>query len=368
MTENTVQHIKWPSIENFHNVYKSFHHVRDMQKTPKITYVAKPKLHGTNAAIQYDVRNDRILSQKRTGLITPEDDNLGFARWVDSNSGLLLDGFRRGYEEFVAKKPVIHNVVFHGEWVGPGIQKNTPLNQIPNKTFCVYAVEVVYEENDVKSTNEILYDPSYIMEGLEVLLGPDFEKLGIKIIPYARLDFNGFWVINFYDDKEKIQVVLDNINQLVKENEICDAWVKRTWGIEGPGEGFVFYPLPSANSEWTNFVSKDFLSAFMFKAKGEEHRVAKDKESTRIDPELLRKSSEFAEKFVTESRCLQAVDEGCKGEYNVSHTGNFLKWLVSDIYKEAHDELEASGIEWKKVSQACASKGREWYMKKCHTL
>lgn len=66
------------------------------------------KIDGTNACII--INNGVIIGvQSRNRLITPDDDNFGFAAWVaDNNNELLALG--DGYH--------------YGEWVGEGIQKN----------------------------------------------------------------------------------------------------------------------------------------------------------------------------------------------------------------------------------------------------
>jgi hypothetical protein len=55
-------------------------------------------------------------------MITPDDDNYGFARWVYENAGALLDTLGYGYH--------------YGEWYGEGIQKN-PLG-IEGKRFALF--------------------------------------------------------------------------------------------------------------------------------------------------------------------------------------------------------------------------------------
>ena len=66
------------------------------------------KIDGTNACVI--IQDGQIVGvQSRKRLITPEDDNYGFAAWVHQNSDDLL-GLGDGYH--------------YGEWAGLGIQKN----------------------------------------------------------------------------------------------------------------------------------------------------------------------------------------------------------------------------------------------------
>lgn len=80
-------------------------------KTPRLSstgMVITEKIDGTNAAIQFDEYGG-WAAQSRKRLITPQDDNFGFARWVSENNHLL----------FEVLGPGIH----YGEWWGSGIQR-----------------------------------------------------------------------------------------------------------------------------------------------------------------------------------------------------------------------------------------------------
>ena len=76
------------------------------------------KMNGTNACII--IEEGKITGiQSRKRLITPEDDNYGFAAWVKHNEEALI-GLGEGYH--------------YGEWTGLGIQKN-PHNMENKKLF-----------------------------------------------------------------------------------------------------------------------------------------------------------------------------------------------------------------------------------------
>ncbi len=78
------------------------------------------KMDGTNACII--ISDGEIVGvQSRNRLITPEDDNYGFAQWVSDSKDDLL-GLGDGYH--------------YGEWAGLGIQKNP--HDIPVKKFFLF--------------------------------------------------------------------------------------------------------------------------------------------------------------------------------------------------------------------------------------
>lgn len=71
------------------------------------------KLDGTNSAIQFDDDGD-VAVQSRKRLITPDNDNYGFARWVHDNQLELFDTLGPG--------------IHFGEFWGKGVQRNYGLD------------------------------------------------------------------------------------------------------------------------------------------------------------------------------------------------------------------------------------------------
>jgi len=75
--------------------------------------VITEKIDGTNAAVI--ITEDGLVgAQSRTRLITPENDNYGFARWVAEHAGALADTLGPGRH--------------FGEWWGSGIQRRYGLS------------------------------------------------------------------------------------------------------------------------------------------------------------------------------------------------------------------------------------------------
>lgn len=86
------------------------------------------KIDGTNSAIQFDV-DGNWATQSKKRLITPEDDNFGFAGWVSRNHEHL----------FSLLGPGLHR----GEWWGKGIQRNYGLD---HKVFSLFNTARWYDE------------------------------------------------------------------------------------------------------------------------------------------------------------------------------------------------------------------------------
>src|SRR5271166_4588007 len=109
--------ISWTEIVSFHNIYKYANsHPEILNGNPVVQYRAKVKLHGTNGAVQ--VHNDGSLTvQSRTTELVPGKDNDGFAKWV--------------YDNQKAWKNAEPNMIYFGEWCGPGVQQGVAVSNIP---------------------------------------------------------------------------------------------------------------------------------------------------------------------------------------------------------------------------------------------
>lgn len=105
----------WPEIESFHNIRKFvrvdpaewFLGIEMLSGTSTVSYKAKVKLHGTNAAVQCHDSGE-VLAQSRTNIISLQNDNAGFARWVNS-----IDNYWS----------MAHGHVVYGEWCGPAFKE-----------------------------------------------------------------------------------------------------------------------------------------------------------------------------------------------------------------------------------------------------
>ncbi len=309
----------WPSIELLSNVRRS---LGILGITPCITYRAKIKLDGTNAGVQI-YPDGQVVAQSRTQVITPNNDNMGFAHWVTQH----LD--------WLTALSFADPITLFGEWCGQGIQKRTAISQIDRKIFAVFAIQ---------HGSQFIIDPEAITQWLPP--HPD-----LFVLPYWGEPIG----LNF-GEPNQLQATIEQINQWVLTVEQTDPWVESTFGQAGLGEGLVFYPL--------NLEDQSLPVTFaelMFKAKGEHHQVVKTKKPVQISPEIAQGINEFVDLFVTPARLEQGVTEACHDQYEMHYMGAFLKWLVADVQKESVAELEASQLAWSDVSKAVMNAGRSWY-------
>lgn len=98
----------------------------EFQDFPKMARLSREviiteKLDGTNAQV-FITDDGRIFAGSRTRWITPQNDNYGFAKWVESNK-----------EKLLTLPPGRH----FGEWWGNGIQRGY---NVPEKRFSLFNV------------------------------------------------------------------------------------------------------------------------------------------------------------------------------------------------------------------------------------
>lgn len=109
--------------------------------------IVTEKIDGTNAAINIDPEDGSITVQSRKRLITSDDDNFGFARWVHDNAGVLTDVLGPGRH--------------FGEWWGRGVQRGYELE---HKKFSLFNVQRWRNE----FTNE-LHEDIHRVDNLDVV-------------------------------------------------------------------------------------------------------------------------------------------------------------------------------------------------------
>lgn len=109
--------------------------------------IVSEKIDGTNAAIRFD-EDGTIITQSRSRIITPEDDNFAFARWAYGNAQPLFELLGPG--------------VHFGEWWGQGIQRNYDMK---TKVFSLFNVDR-WLGTDMKIGDAILSAVPVLYRGL----------------------------------------------------------------------------------------------------------------------------------------------------------------------------------------------------------
>lgn len=335
---NTPIFIPWPEIESLFNVRK---YLLKIQEAPTLLYRAKIKLDGTCSCVQLPPSNydmQRIIYESRERIITPDNDIIGFPRWAENHKEYFLS-----IRDKADKMGIDEHIAIFGEFCGKGIQKGTSISQINTRIFAVFAIQVGLFNPFLET------DPDKIREFLP-------PKDGVYVIPWEgdsiSLDFS---------NTDRLKEAAEIINTMVLRVESQDPWVHKTFNVDGIGEGVVLYPITNGT-----LISKREFSNFVFKAKGEKHKVVRTKKPAQIDPEVAESVNEFADLFVTENRLNQIAQR--VGKPDLERTGAFLKEFNLDVQKESVAELEAAGLEWKVVSKEISDRARKWWVNKSKHL
>lgn len=336
--------IKWTDIESLHHLRKGFNAVASRvegYKHPVVQYRAKVKLHGTNAGVQI-LPDGEVLAQGRNRILKPGDGNFGFYEWVESKK----DYFR----SLGNRQPIGQHMIIYGEWCGKGVQRGAAISQVGRKLFAVFAVQQMRGEDEPLMTG----DPNVIGEYLDC---GDHDDL--FVLPWH---WGKYPVEVDYGNRDDLQVKADLISDAVNAVEKNDPWVSQMFGVDGVGEGLVLYP------DHTGWVPQGHITNLMFKAKGEKHKVVKQKRPVQIDPEKAASAREFVDMVLPEPRLEQGLQEACGRTADMKMTGQFLKWIGQDVKKECQDELAASSLEWKDVSKLLANRARDWFKAKAEAI
>lgn len=308
----------FPSINQYRNAVK-FMAARGV--TDEIDYLGTVKLHGTNAAVVYMPKTGQFTFQSRNRIITPEDDNAGFAAAMTALGNDILYELVAPFDGLYASS---FPIIVYGEWCGGNIQSGVGISGL-EKMFVVFDVKV----GEVR----------------EPFAELDFDLTKYNI--YSIYDFPTFTVKINFNDPGRVQNTLIEITEKVEER--CP--VAAVFGVDGVGEGVVWRP-----------VVDDYGSEAWFKVKGEKHSISKVKTLAAVDVETLKAMDEFIEYAVTQNRLEQGLCDFGK-EVVIENLGDFIRWVYNDIVKEESDVIEASLINTKKLGGAVAKAAKTFYFK-----
>lgn len=324
---------KFPSIESLAHVVRG---QKRFGSPAKVRYGAKIKLHGTNAAVRIEP-DGQVFAQSRSQDITPNQDNSGFAAW--------LEPFKKDWAN--ADLPA-GTVTFFGEWAGRGIQKGDAVCSLNQKYFFVFAVQI---------DDEMLTCPRTIEQMI-----PDLDD--VLVLPWDRVWENP---IHMGHD-EQLRVFSEELTAGVREIGVRDPFIHGIFDVDGPGEGWVVSPITNLDREDATLgMPRELYATLTFKVKTEAHSVKKGP-SAPVTVEVPESVNAFVGMFVTPARCEQALSEGCGGVAEPHQTCAFLKWMGQDIKKESEAELCDSGLEWKDVSKHVTNAACQWWIQKCEAI
>jgi len=215
--------------------------------------------------------------------------------------------------------------------------KGVAVNKLPEKVFAVFAA---YE---IRDDSPLFVEPSSLMYLSDIP--------GVHVVPWHGDSIE----IPLLESAEIVQPILDRVNAAVAEVEAHDPWVLDEFGVDGVGEGLVYYPLG---------VSRKMFADLCFKAKGEKHKIVAKSQPAQIDPVVASSVDAFVAMVLTDARLEQGARAASGGDlsYEKRFMGSFLAWICKDVEKETGAEREVSGLEWRQVQRSVSDRARRWYI------
>lgn len=306
-------HVKWPSTRRFADVVKFM----EVSNVPSMRFRPKIKLHGANAAIVFD--GEKFQIQGRNHVITPEQGLFN-----------ILDELQMPTKGIISGKPF----AIYGEWAGPGCAKNPDIiSSIERKSFFVFAVAVFYggitashlsENYDV----ELFTDPDDIEPILQIVYGDEIPS-NVYVLPWEHETVVVRAHASFYNKE-----IHENILNKVEKIGNLDPYVLDAFGLEGPGEGLVYFQDDAPQGKFPH----------IFKVKSERHDVVK---RNHVKHEIVVPESvnAFLDAFVTTNRVKQIAHEQLGVDVDIRNAGKIIPAVIRDILSEGANEIESAGMD-----------------------
>lgn len=336
------QLIKFPSIEQFRNVKRNVEWRAQFQgldennepimnrlaKMPVLKFEGTVKLHGCNAGLIINP-DKSFYCQSRERIITPENDNYGFARFIYSLHSNVITEL---YHKFMVNKPV----VIYGEWAGKGIQVGVAINNI-EKSWFIFGARLLNEDLEKEEWAD------------------DISKVNLTFPNHRIYNIYDFPSYEIEIDFERAELSVEKLNELTLQVE-KKCPVAAQLGFEGIGEGIVW-----------KCIHPDFHgSKYFFKVKGDAHSSSNVKKLANVDVEKLNNILEFVDRAANEERLNQAWEY--LKEMNLplteKSTGDFIKWVFNDVNKEEKDLMDQNGFKEKEIGGPIAKKSKRWFFEK----
>ncbi|KAH8654580.1 hypothetical protein BGZ60DRAFT_332832, partial [Tricladium varicosporioides] len=304
-----------------------------------IPLVGTVKLHGAHADIVID-RHDTVVLQSRNIVgLTAQKDVYDIAKSMFSLNPQVKILKKRFRARFRILNPSIaideeHPTIIAGEWIGPGIQKNVAISNLPRKVFVILSVSI----NNAWLPN-----------------GP-YADICDEAVGFYNISRGGFYKAELnLSAVEECQELL--MKYTLDVEKACPFG--KSLGVFGIGEGIVWkakHPLGDNAKYW-------------FKTKGPLHAVSttdKLKKKPSGNQSEQGKANEFAKACVTEIRLQQGWDTMIeKGiSTNMKNMPEFLKWMWKDIADEETKAMETLSVNKEILKKKVVWISKEWYLKR----
>lgn len=335
--------IKYPHTDQFKQIIKHIKSNADYHQvpTPIVEFEGTVKLHGSNFSV-LENSDGEIWFQSRERIITPVDDNAGSAMWAAGK----IELFKKVFKDFREKIDCGSNTIqIYGEWCGGNIQKGVGICNLP-KMFVVFAIRL---SEDAESHDWL--NSTGVRELLNPHVNYNDKFMHIYQFPTYRITV----------DPLKPEIAQNKLVELTMQVEEQCPVAATLLPIPYPacmvGEGIV----------WTCVSTHPIipLRGLRFKTKGSAHSSSKVKTIVAIDEEKVNSVNQFVETTVTINRLEQGLtklQEMGLDPSDPKNTGEYLRWITTDVLREENDLLIASQLDVKAVKGKIAVVARQYFL------
>jgi hypothetical protein len=335
--------ISFPSIEQLKDIAAA-------KGRGSVNFTGTIKLHGSNAAVVFDLETEKLTCQSRNRILTIEKDNANFAKFVESNADVLVKLCKEAAAKCaVASEPdtdsasKVSRVCVYGEWCGNGIQKGVGICQLPR-------MFVFFDAIAIMENKENLWLAERLIRQVEAY--PDRQIYSIYSFPNFRVTID-------FKNPRAVTADLDKYTFDVEK----ECPVAAALGVpNGVGEGIVW---KEETDQLLQFYKTEPLR---FKTKGELHRhggvdSAAQSKPASLDQAVIETIEKFVAYAASESRMLQGIDYLREMGLDCSqkNLGTFIGWCSRDIIKEETKTMQANGLLWKNVEKGVKAKLIKFY-------
>lgn len=334
--------IPFPKIHGFDHVVEEVEYNRQQEieegneeaEYPKISFVGRVKIHGTNGAII--MRPDgHVYCQGRNKLIDSEDDFKFYSFCQNKKFPELFDQLKEIYFNQGGEEDIDSSyIALFGEYAGKGIQSKVGICNV-DKLFIIFAIKLVFED---KSKNVWLNLDEYS----EIQM-PKERVFNVSTFPSFKI------TIDFSKPEESISVLKNLTNNIEKE---CP--VTKSLGSKGKGEGLVW-----------SAIGTDYYFTNVFKTKHDSF-MATRKDNVSLSSAVIESVKKFVDMTVTENRLNQGLDflKEEKLDLSLKSARAFSNWIADDILVEEESTIEKSKLDENNLRKKIIETSKAWFLKK----
>ncbi len=341
---------KYPSIEQFRNAVNAVRTCHDFagyddtgkpiykhtSAYPTMMFRATVKTHGTNAAIGFNTAG--YWCQSRTRVISPIDDNCGFAKWAKSHEALLMQYSKQFCHDHDLNNASTDCVIVYGEWCGAGIQSKVGVSKLP-PMFIVFDICVI------KNEKKYWFDMMEINRAVSTMMHIP-NVYSVYTFGYCDVD------VDFNNPEAILPVLDDMVNAVEFRCPVAAHFLPTDENLVGEG-----------------WVLQHRATGTRFKIKGEKHAGRKQSDArarVTATPEYIEAMADLICVICPHSRLEQGLfwleHERMLNINDNKNLGEYIKWVSSDVYKESLDIIDMSGFTWKEVAKEVAKTSKQHFM------